>query len=68
MKPFLTFINDFQSVTDCTKNSILDVAVMPIEHPLALLWAKFAVLSTFLVDKCQRRIPMSDEILIHRCK
>ena len=36
MKPFLTLINDFQSVTNGTTNSILDAAMMPIEHPIAL--------------------------------
>ena len=60
-------INDFQLVTIGTKNSILD-AVMPIEHPLALLWTKLATLPTFPVDKCQKRIQMSDKILMHRHK
>ena len=60
-------INDFQLVTIGTKNSILD-AVMPIEHPLALLWTKLATLPTFPVDKCQKRIQMSDKILMYRHK
>ena len=51
-----------------TKNSILDAAMMPIEHPIALPWTKFATLPTFPVDKCQRRIQVSDEILMHRYK
>ena len=65
MNPFLTLINDFQSVTNCTKNSILDAAKMSVEHPLALLWTKLATLPTFPVDKCQGGIQVSDEILIH---
>ena len=60
-------INDFQLVTIGTKNSILD-AVMPIEHPLALLWTKLATLPTFPADKCQKQIQVSEEILMHRYK
>ena len=61
-------INDFQSITNDTKNSILDAAVMPIEHPLALLWTELATLPTFPVNKCQKRIQVSDDVLMHRYK
>ena len=41
---------------------------MPIEHPLALLGTELATLPTFPVNKCQKRIQVPDEILIHRYK
>ena len=41
---------------------------MPIEHPLALLWTELATLPTFPVNKCQKRIQVSDDVLMHRYK
>ena len=55
-------------MTNGTKNSISDSAVMPIEHPLALLWKELATVPTFPVNKCQKRIQVSDEILMHKYK
>ena len=41
---------------------------MPIEHPLALLSTELRTVSTFPVNKCQKRIQVSHEILMHRHK